>query len=176
MDDQKNKLIELGQCRKPHGVKGAFSFHLINQKDSTLSKGSRIMAFPLDKSSSVNSSGEEFIIDSISFGNKTIVTLKSIENRNQVEAMIPFSILIQRKDLPELEEDNYYLSDLIGLKVISDKGEAIGEVFEIGSNGVQDILRIKAKGQNIEVLLIEQFVKSIDWEEQKITIIVPELV
>ncbi len=171
-----DKLIELGNCRKPHGVKGAFSFHLINQINSSLKKGSRIILKPLSQESVILPEGEIFTIQTINFGNKTIVTLKDVNDRNRVEELLPFSIYIQRSELPELEEDNYYLSDLIGLKVCDEDNKEIGEVLEIGTNGIQDILRIKTSEEVIEILLIDNFVKEIDWEENKITIVLPELV
>ena len=171
-----DKLIELGSCRKPHGVKGAFSFNLINQTNSSLKKGSRIVLRPLNESSSVTKDGEEFVIQSIGFGNKTIVTLKEVNDRNKVEEMLPFSIHIYRCDLPELEEDNYYLSDLIGLKVCDETLQYIGDVLEMSTNGIQDILRVKTKTEIIDILLIENFVKEINWEEGVITVILPELI
>ena len=170
-----NKLIELGTCKKPHGVKGAFSFYLINQRDSSLEKGRQITLFPMDESSSIKHDGEIFEIESIGFGNKTIVTLKGVNNRNLVESMIPFSIHINRDELPDLDDDNYYINDL-GLKVYNESNEYIGEVSDINSNGVQDILQIKSNEIMIDILLIEQFVKEIIWDEEKIIVVVPELI
>jgi len=171
-----NKLIELGTCKKPHGVKGAFSFYLINQRDSSLKKGSQITLIPMDESSSIKSDGDVFEIESIGFGNKTIVTLKGIDNRNLVESMIPFSIHIDRNELPDLDEDNYYINDLIGLKVYNESNEYIGEVLDINSNGVQDILQIKSDEIVMDILLIDHFVKEIIWAEEKIIVVVPELI
>lgn len=168
------KLIELGVCRKPHGVRGAFSFHLENSNDSTLKKGSLITLKPLSKDSSINKEGQEFTIKTIGFGNKTIVELKGVDNRNTVEAMIPFAIYISREDLPELDEGEFYLSDLVGLKAIDDSGNEIGEVLRLSDNGVQDILVIKTSGENIEVLLIDQFVKEIDFEAGTVKVVIPE--
>lgn len=177
MDKDKDKLIELGNCRKPHGIKGSFSFVLINQMDSSLKKGSKVTLIPMNTQSILPTAGEEFEISSISFGNKTIVALKGVDNRNIVEAMIPFTIYIKRSSLPGLEdEDDYYLSDLVGLYAIDEKGEEVGVVTEIGTNGVQDILTVKTAQGIIEILLVDNFVKEIDWETKQIHIITPEMV
>jgi len=171
------KLIELGICRKPHGVKGAFSFVLINQSDSSLKKGSKVTLIPITNQSILSTTGEEFEISSIGFGNKTIVTLKEVNNRNSVEAMIPFTIYVNRSTLPELnDEDDYYLSDLVGLYAIDENGDKVGVVAEIGTNGVQDILKIKTAQGIIEILLVDNFVKDIDWESKHIHIVIPEMV
>ena len=172
-----SKLIELGSCRKPHGIKGAFSFYLINSESSSLKSGQKITLVPLDGKSSIREEGEEFEIETINFGNKTIVRLKNIADRNEVENMIPFSIFIKREDLPDLEEDNFYLNDLIGLSVKkSESKDLVGEVVDIGTNGVQDILKINTSGKIIDILLVDAFVKEINWDEETVYIVMPEII
>ncbi len=168
------KLIELGFCRKPHGVKGAFSFHLHNSESSVLKKGFKIQLFPLSSDSTLSKEGEEFEISSISFGNKVIATLKGVDNRNRVEEMLPFSILADRSSFPETDEGEVYLSDLVGCQAIDEDGQVVGEVVDLGFNGVQDILVIQGKEEKIEVLFIDSFVLGIDVEKREIIIKVPE--
>ncbi len=168
------KLIELGFCRKPHGVKGAFSFHLYNNESSVLEKGFKIQLFPLSSDSTLSKEGEEFEISSISFGNKVIATLKGVDNRNRVEEILPFSILADRSSFPETDEGEIYLSDLVGCQAIDEDGQVVGEVVDLGFNGVQDILVIQGKEEKIEVLFIDSFVLGIDVEKREIIIKVPE--
>lgn len=172
----KKNLIKLGECRKPHGVKGAFSFHLYNRDSSILRKGSTLFLLPADSSSIVLKEGQEFSIQSISFGNKTICQLKEVSDRNLVESLIPFEIYIDRSFFPDLEEGEFYLSDLIGCKVQDNNKNELGVVESLGTNGVQDILNIRGKDENFEILLIDNFVKEIDLENLIITIDMPELI
>ena len=96
-----SKLIELGSCRKPHGIKGAFSFYLINSESSSLKSGQKITLVPLDGKSSIREEGEEFEIETINFGNKTIVRLKNIISspKNYLKKFIIFiqlNLIIKR--------------------------------------------------------------------------------
>ena len=163
-------LINLGKCIKPHGVKGGMVFDLINRESSILRSGFRIKLHPKSDGSSISSDGLEQVIRSISFGNKVIVYLEGINSRNEIEELIPFEVCVERKDFPNLPDDEYYLSDLIGFYVYDKNGEQIGEVLSIGSNGVQNILNVGKKGEKdfFEILIIDNFIHNIDFLRKKI--------
>tara|TARA_R110002072_G_scaffold64203_11_gene160061 strand:- start:43681 stop:44199 length:519 start_codon:yes stop_codon:yes gene_type:complete len=167
------KYIKFGHCSKPHGIKGAFSFHLFNKEDSSLKKGSKLILRPSDSSSSIRAEGEEHIIGAIAFGNKVIVSLKNVQDRNQVEAMIPFEIYVNREDFPPLSEDEYYIEDLVGLKVKTNDGVEYGVVDSYYDNGAQTVLVIKGTN-NIELPLVEQFFPEVNVAENYILINEPE--
>ena len=176
-NNKKSNLIEMGICTKPHGIRGAFSFVLSNQEDSCLKKGSIVTLFPKGSGSSIPSEGQDFTISKIQFGNKTIAFLKDIDNRNVTEAMIPFTIMIDRSSFPELDESEFYLNDLIGLKVTNhETGEDIGFVRDFYDNTVQIILVIKGNGRKIEVPFLDHFVPELDLEAGTMSVIVPVFV
>lgn len=173
----RDNLVILGVCNKPHGIKGGFSFLLENSQDSVLKNGMRIYLFPKSASSSIAKEGEEFIIDKISFGNKTIAYLKDISDRNIVEGMLPFEIKLPRDEFPETADDEFYVSDLIGMEVLEvGTDEEVGKVSKYYDNGAQLILVIQAKGERIEVPFVERFVPEVDIEQKKIWVVIPRLV
>lgn len=175
MKNKNDKYIELGGCSKPHGIKGGFAFHLYNSDSSVLKKGSKVLLTP-NSGSKLGEDGEEFEISTISFGNKVIVYLKGIADRNRVEAIIPFTIFFKNEDLPKLEEDEFYLKDLIGLDVINElTGEKVGKIESHYDNTAHIVLVIRGEFE-LEIPLIDNFVKEVNVEEGMIKIIVPEVI
>jgi 16S rRNA processing protein RimM len=171
------KYLELGFCGRPHGIKGAFSFNLVNAKDSILKKGMEVLLKASNDKSSLPSEGEIYKIKKIQFGNKTIVELIDVNDRNKVEDMIPFTIWTKRSVFPKINDDEIYLSDLVSLKVVDQEMNFIGNIVGIGTNGAQDILSIEtSEGEVLEVLFLEQFIQTINIEEGFISIIPPELI
>jgi len=71
----------------------------------------------------------------------------------------------------DLEEDEYYVSDLIGLEVLLEDGKSFGIVKDIISTGANDVYTISTK-EHGEVLIpaIKDVVKKIDIKEKKIYI------
>jgi 16S rRNA processing protein RimM len=171
---EKEKLVELGVSGKPHGIKGGFLFKLNNNEESVLIKGAVVYLYPSNKDSSIPESGEKLTIKSISFGNKVICYFDGVTDRNIVEAMLPFGIYYPREDFPDLDDGEFYISDLMGLKVISPEGEELGLVDSHYDNGFQVILCVVVKGKKIELPFVENFFPEINIESGEVTMLLPE--
>lgn len=170
-------LIEIGSCTSAHGIKGAFTFFLYSGEDSVLDEEMTVVLFPRDSRSSLPTTGAEFEVEKITYGNKIIVYLKGINDRNIVEKMLPFTIKIERQVLPELEEGEFYIADLIGASVFELGGsDKIGILKDVYDNGMQDIFIISTYDHgNIEVINIPNFVHEIDVENKRLIITLPEV-
>lgn len=167
--NNKDNFIEMGFCSKPHGIKGQFQFHLHNIEDSSLNKGTTVKLIPSSPASSLAKEGEFFKVKNIQFGNKVICSLEEVDNRNKVEEMIPFTIFISREDFVEADEDEVFLSDLIGLKVLDPNGSEVGVVDNFYDNGAQPVLVIvKNTGGKVELPFVESFFPELDIEASTI--------
>jgi 16S rRNA processing protein RimM len=110
-------------------------------------------------------------------------TLVDVDDRLEAEALKGATVQVSRADFPALSEDEYYWTDLIGLDVVNLQGEALGKVIDMMSNGPQSILRIMPEVQpgsdpdapatKVEerlVPFVDQFVKTVDMQEKRITL------
>lgn len=173
----KTTNVHIGHCTAPHGIKGEFSFVLYNQDDSVLETGMVVSLLPKSSESSVPQDGKDFKIKSIRFGNKVIVVLEGVDNRNTVEEMVPFNIYLNRELFPELDEGEYYINDLLGVEVFHFyTKEKIGRVMDFYDNGAQIVLKIKTDNEIIDVLFLENFVPVVDLDNEKIEIIPPVMI
>lgn len=75
-------------------------------------------------------------------GETIIIKFEEITDRNLAEAMQGTKLYIQRSELPDLEEEEFYHADLIGLKVRSLEGEFLGTVAALYNFGAGDLLEI----------------------------------
>ncbi len=164
------ELVELGFSRSAHGIKGGFKFTLYNIEESALTKGVVITLIPLASASSLNPQGEQFKISSISFGNKVIAYLEGVRDRNRVEELLPFKIMLERRAFPPTKRGEFYLVDLIGIKVFCHhSNRLIGEVVKMYDNRAQDVVVIrKTSGEILELPLIDQFFPVVDLENERI--------
>jgi 16S rRNA processing protein RimM len=169
--------IHIGHCTTPHGIKGEFSFVLYNDEDSVLENGVKVTLTPRSPASSVPQDGKDFVVKKISFGNKAIATLEGVNDRNTVEAMIPFDIYMDRQTFPETDDDEYYINDLLGLEVYHYYTKNfIGRVIDFYENGAQIVLKIKTENEIIEVLFMNQYVPMVDIDQNRLEIIPPIMV
>lgn len=174
MSESKNKLLELGFCDKPHGIKGGLSFKLFNLDDSSLEIGSEITLFPKNNMSTISSGGEKFEISSISFGNKVIAYLKGVTDRNLVEDLIPFKIFVAEDSLNDLDEGEFYLKDLYQLDIRVEGIKSVGKVLGFYDNNAQLVLEIEIDGDRFDIPFVDQFILEKNFEEKFLLISLPE--
>lgn len=85
------------------------------------------------------------------------------------EVIVPFS------QLPELEQDEYYVAQLVGLNVETIEGAPLGKVAEIIFTGANEIYIVRG-GPHGEILLpaIESVIPSIDLDQGRMLVALPE--
>ena len=105
--------------------------------------------------------GAEYAVLSVrAQGEFAYLTLRGVADRNAAELLRGKDILIDREDAPALPEGRYYIADLLGCEVFTERGEKIGEVTEVTpaktdvytlSNGAKNIVFAAADGVITEV-------------------------
>jgi 16S rRNA processing protein RimM len=72
-----------------------------------------------------------------------IARVEGVETPEAADALRGLNLFIPRDALPEPEEDEFYLADLIGLAAVSPAGERLGRVKAVRDFGAGDILEIQ---------------------------------
>lgn len=80
------------------------------------------------------------------------VKVKGVEDRNVAETLVGTGLYVERSLLPELPEEEYYHSDLIGLMALNAKGEKVGTVNALYNFGAGDIIELKTVDGRLEML------------------------
>jgi len=101
---------------------------------------------------------------------KTIVAhIKGIDNREDSQKFIGQDIYINKEQLPELTQGEYYWHELIGFDVINKDEERLGTVDYFVETGANDVLVVKGK-KEYWIPYIEPFLVSIDSKNNKILV------
>ncbi|PWJ51030.1 ribosome maturation factor RimM [Faecalicatena contorta] len=95
-----------------------------------------------------------------------IVKFKGIDNINDVEKYKGKSLLVSREDAVKLEEGEYYIADLIGMKVFTGEAEfgVLRDVLETGANEVY-VVDSKEYGE-VLIPAIQQCILDVNVEER----------
>lgn len=97
-----------------------------------------------------DSQGRAFeILDIRPQGNVVVVRLKGVGDRNAAEALNGTELFVERGSLSDqLEDEEFYHADLVGMDVVDERGDGIGRVSAVQNYGAGDILEIKGPGLN----------------------------
>lgn len=71
-----------------------------------------------------------------------VARCEGVESKEQADALRGLRLFVSRDSLPEPDEDEFYLADLIGVAVLTPEGERIGKVKSVQDFGAGDILEI----------------------------------
>jgi 16S rRNA processing protein RimM len=110
-------------------------------------------------------------------GEDVVAGLMGVADRNAAEALKGATVQIRRSHFPVLSDDEFYWIDLMGLAVENLQGESLGTVADLMDNGAHPILRVQAaqaaeteKPKEWLIPFVDQFVKTVDKQEKKITV------
>ena len=99
------------------------------------------------------------------FKNLVIVKFKHYDNINDIEQYKKCNLYVTRENAVELEEDEYFVADLIGLTAKSDEGEVLGTLTDVLTTGANDVYVIKgADGEELLVPAIHDCVQEVNVE------------
>jgi len=75
-----------------------------------------------------------------------IAKVKGVDDRDAAEALRGLQLHVPREALPEPDEDEYYLADLIGLIAVAPDGAPVGRIKSVQNFGAGDLLEIEPPG------------------------------
>ena len=162
-------LVGLGYVAGAHGVRGALRVKLHNAESSTLAAGVVVALRPSKGGGELR----ERVVARVApkpGSNLVRLWLEGVDSREAADALRGCELLIDRAHLPALEDDEYYLEDLVGARVerVDEHGKALdqslGEIVGVTSNGVQDLLVVRLRGREWLLPALPEFIRAIEGE------------
>ena len=104
------------------------------------------------------------------FKNLVIVKFKNYDHINDIEQYKKCNLYVTRENAVELEEDEYFVADLIGLTAKTDEGEELGQIKDVLTTGANDVYVIDTKEGELLVPAIHDCVQEVDLEAGVMTL------
>lgn len=100
-----------------------------------------------------------------------ILKFYGIDNINEIEKYRGCSLWVKREDAVPLEEDEYYIGDLIGMEVFTEDGNKFGVLKDVMETGANDVYIVDTP-EHGEILVpaIHDCILDVDIEEKKMKI------
>ncbi len=149
-------VVTIGQVVGPHGIKGALKIKPSTDFLERFEPGRRIFI-----------SGKPYTIKRMTTHKTQVrVETKEIRDRNEAETYQWADVTVPADEMPELDDNEFFTSDLIGLKVIDESGKELGKVDDVFQSPAHDILMV---GTGM-IPAVQEFVKDVDLENGVITV------
>jgi 16S rRNA processing protein RimM len=97
---------------------------------------------------------QELTIESVRYFKQfVLLKFKDYNSINEIEGFKRGSLQVSREHALPLERDEYYIRDLIGLKVVTDEEEVLGHIKEVLPTGSNEVYVVFNKEEQREILL-----------------------
>ena len=107
--------------------------------------------------------------------NCAAITVEGVDTPEKAREYVHKTVYADEKDMPGTAKNEYYIKDLIGIKVVdTEKGEigTLSQVFFTGANDVYEITQ--SNGKTALIPAVKEFIKEVNVAEGKITVTVIE--
>ena len=103
-------------------------------------------------------------------GKTVIVRIDGCDDRDQAAKLIGTEIGVPREELPETTGDQYYWSDLEGLRVVNRDGTELGKVNYLLETGANDVMVLKGETERLIPFVMDKVVINVDLDEGRIEV------
>ena len=145
MKTQKSDLVVIGAVMGAHGVRGD-----VRVKSFTAEADAIFEYAPF-----LTEDGKVLIdpVKARPAKDHFIVSPKVQRQKEEWDSLKGTKLYVPRSALPDAEEDEFYIEDLIGLDVYSDEDAPLGRVKAVHNHGAGDLIEIDAPKQPKPVLV-----------------------
>ncbi len=158
-------LFQVGTISSTHGVRGEVKVYPTTDDVRRFKKLKEVL---LD-------TGKEMLtleVESVKFFKQfAILKFKGIDTLNDVEKYRMKNLFVTRANAVKLQKDEYFIADLIGLKVFTEEREYFGELTDVIQTGANDVYVVTmADGKEVLMPAIKECILSVDMEAGEIKV------
>lgn len=162
------KLYTVGTVANTHGIRGELKVvpHTDFAEERFEKKSKLVMQNPETLQT------VDVVIESARLQkNMYVIRFEGFQNINEVEKYKGWLLKISESAREQLEEDEYYYSDIKGCLVVTDEGEELGTIYDILSPGANDVWVVKRKrGDDILLPVIDDVILDINIQDKLIKV------
>ena len=163
------QFLQVGAITSTHGIRGEVKVFPTTDDPARFKKLKKVI---LD-------TGKRQIdmeIQSVRFFKQfVIVKFKGIDNINDVEQYKGSSLFVSRENAVSLEENEYYIADLIGMEVVLEDNTHFGTLKDVMETGANDVYVVETSdGEEILLPAIRDCILDVNVEEKRMTVHVLE--
>ena len=167
-----NDFLLIGKIVSVHGLKGALKVISYAESNDFFTPGEEVF-IPNDKGAF-----KRYEVTNVSFHKRQVrLSVSNVLKREDAESLIGSEIYIPKNHLCDLDDDEYYWTDLIGMDVYSSEDEGdvfLGKIESIFPTGSNDVYVVMNEGSEILVPALSHVVLSVDVAKKTMHVRLPE--
>lgn len=157
LDMAREEILQVGVITSPHGVRGEVKVFPTTDDPKRFKKLKQVLLDTGKGYDTLKIEGVKF------FKNMVIVKFKGLDTMDDAERYRQKSLFVTRENAVRLSRNEYFIADLIGLRVIGEDGDEIGTLRDVMQTGANDVYVVERKeGGELLLPAIRQCVLEVD--------------
>lgn len=154
-------LLQVGIITGTHGLKGEVKVFPTTDDKERFKDLTQVFIQAKD-----GSLVEQKVDKCLFFKQFVFVRFEGLDDINDVEQFKRCPMLVTREHAVPLEEDEYFIADLVGLTIVEDSGVTIGKLINVIETGANDVYEVKTEdGGTVLLPAIKDCILDVDMEE-----------
>ncbi|MDE7188118.1 MAG: ribosome maturation factor RimM [Lachnospiraceae bacterium] len=157
--------LQVGVITQTHGIRGEVKVFPTTDDASRFRKLKDVIMDTGKERLDMEIEGVKF------FKQYVIVKFKGIDSINDVEKYKGAKLCVTRDKAVRLKKDEYFVADLIGMKVVTEDGVLLGALKDVMATGANDVYVVEREnGSEILLPAIKECVLNIDMDQGVVTV------
>ncbi len=148
--------FQIGIITSTHGLHGEVKVFPTTDDTGRFSSLKEVYADTGSRKLTLHVSGARY------FKQFVILKFKEYSDINEVEFLKKAVLSVDRDNAIPLDSDEYYVADLMGMKVITDDDRTLGTVSDVIATGANDVYVVDGEGAQILIPAIKDCILDVD--------------
>ena len=167
------EYLQIGEIVRPQGIKGEVKLRAMSSDPERYARLESV--YLLMKGQYV----EHKVLKGRCNAGFAVLQLADVKDRNAAEALRGVKVYVDRAHAIELDEDENFVEDLIGLTAVDTKGNEIGELKDVLTpNSICDVYVFDTPRGEMMIPALKRVIARVDLDEEKIVLdeaVLPEV-
>lgn len=158
-------LLQVGVITSAHGVHGEVKVYPTTDDPARFEKLKNVILDNGKEKTQMEITGVKFL------KNLVILKFRGLDDRDEAEKYRRMSLYVTRENAVKLEENEYFIADLIGLSVFSDEDGELGRISDVLQTGANDVYVVGREGaQDLLLPAIRDCIREVNLEEGRMRV------
>lgn len=159
------EILQVGAVTSTHGLAGEVKVFPTTDDPKRFKKLKKVL---LDTGKGMR---ELEVVQVKFFKNLVILKFRGCDKIEDVMGFKGRELYVTRENAVKLKKNEYFVADLIGMKVFLEDGSYLGTLDDVLQTGANDVYEVRMEdGREVLIPAIRQCILDVDIEEEKMTV------
>ena len=159
------KVFQVGIISSTHGVRGEVKVFPTTDDMKRFKKLKEVLLDTGKETLTLEIEGVKF------FKQFVILKFKGYDNIDDIVKYRGKSLFVPRENAVKLQKDEYFIADLIGLKVVNEDGSFTGVLKDVMETGANDVYIVESQdGKEVLIPAIKDCILQVDFEKEQVLV------